>query len=143
MIKMTFPASIEHLHDMLQFIREQVKAAGFSGMQETQIELALEEALVNIIKHGYKTYSGDITIQCILFPQELKVTLIDHGIPFNPCLTHEKRKEEEANDLHTMGGYGVYLILTIMDQVDYQFENGCNLLHLTKKLPKENQSPHP
>lgn len=135
MFTMTFPASIDRLHDMLQFIRDHVKTAGFTGMLETQIELALEEALVNIIKHGYQTYSGNIQIQCFTIPQGIKVTLIDQGIPFNPCLTAKKDKEEGANDLHTIGGFGVYLILTIIDQVDYQFEKGCNILHLTKFLP--------
>lgn len=136
MNKRTFPASLDHLHEMLQFIRKEVHSSGFTGIHETQIELALEEALVNIIKYGYPTSPGEIHIQCTHLPnQGIKITLTDRGVPFNPCSIHSKTEKLEQTNPYILGGYGIYLIVTIMDHVDYEFQDGCNILHLTKFLP--------
>lgn len=136
MNKKTFPASLDRLHEMLQFIRQEVHSSGFTGIHETQIELALEEALVNIIKYAYRTSPGEIDIQCTNLPnQGIKITLTDRGVPFNPCTIAAKVEKPEQMNPHILGGYGIYLIVTIMDQVDYEFQDGCNILHLTKFLP--------
>lgn len=123
----SFQASIDELHKMLSFIRMELKAAGFEGDLETQVELALEEAIVNIIKHGYKNSSGNVEIRCNQLPNEgIEVTLIDNGIPFNPL---SKFDSPEPN---IVGGYGIYLIKRIMDKVEYMRSNDQNCLKLTK-----------
>lgn len=132
MIK-TFPASLDKLYDMLQFIREQAVAANFNEHIIPKIELAVEEALVNIITYGYPNRRGTIEIQ-ITTPNLLgiKITIIDKGIPYNP-LTNTKTFEQAPNfEGKTIGGYGIYFILKIMDEVDYKRENNCNILTLKK-----------
>jgi serine/threonine-protein kinase RsbW len=130
-MKMTFEASMDYLHPMLQFVRIEIRAAGFEGLLETQVELALEEAIVNIIKHGYEYSSGDIEIHCIRLPHAgIKVILMDSGIPYNPLLNVKEIEIESRKD--RVGGFGIHLILTIMNQVDYEYKDGRNILSLTK-----------
>lgn len=134
-MKMTFPASMNHLHQMLQFIRVEVRAAGFEGTHEIQVELALEEAIVNIIRHGYEKSSGSIEIHCTRIPFiGIKVVLIDSGIPYNPLLNKRKVDPTAPGEIRTIGGYGVYLILTIMNVVEYEYKEGHNILTLIKFL---------
>lgn len=129
-MNMTFAASMDQLHQMLQFIRVEVRAAGFEGAVETQVELALEEAIVNIIKHGYKQSTGNIEIQCTRIPfMGIKFVLIDSGIPYNPLLDTQKAQPIETGSI---GGYGLYLIAKIMNQVEYEYKDGHNILNLTK-----------
>lgn len=134
-MNMTFPASMDKLHQMLQFVRVEVHAAGFEGQQETQVELALEEAIVNIIKHGYEKSSGNIEIHCTRIPYTgIKVVLIDSGIPYNPLLNSRKIEALINAENRSIGGYGIYLIMKIMNQVDYEHKDGFNILTLTKFL---------
>jgi anti-sigma regulatory factor (Ser/Thr protein kinase) len=125
----SFQASIDELHKMLNFIRRELKVAGFEGDLETQVELALEEAIVNIIKHGYKNSSGNIEIRCLKLNEGIEVTLIDNGIPFNPLSKSDTFASPQSN---SMGGYGIYLIKKIMSKVEYMRNNDQNCLKLTK-----------
>jgi len=129
----TFPGSMEKLHDMLQFVRIQAGSVGFDDSSTSKIELAIEEALVNIIRHGYAKEKGMITISCRQ-PEHLglKIVLTDNGIPYNPC-EHMRHIDSSAPlELRNIGGYGIYLIVKIMDEVDYKYEGKSNVLTLVK-----------
>lgn len=132
---MIFPATMGSLHKMLQFIRVESGAAGFEGSPETQIELALEEALVNIIKHGYPGSSGDIEINCSRIGSVgLKITLTDNGIPYDPLANAIPLDLDPRTplELQVIGGHGVHLIQSLMDKVEYHFQNNANVLTLIK-----------
>ena len=130
MIK-TFSASLDKLYEMLQFVREQANAARFDGSVSSKIELAVEEALVNIISYGYPNTTGTIEIQCTISNfSGIKITIRDKGIPYNP-LTSSKIFTPPLEG-RSVGGYGIYFILKIMDEVDYKRENNYNVLTLVK-----------
>ena len=131
---MVFPATLDSLHKMLELIRSEAIAAGFTSAMEAKLELALEEALVNIIKHGYPQSSGDIDLAITRFQSGIKITLKDTGIPYNPLNTSASVANDPALPLELIpvGGYGIRLILTIMDHVEYQRVDDANILTLIK-----------
>lgn len=132
-MKRLFSASMDQLHDILQFIRSEIEKSGFRGPFEIQLELALEEAIVNIIKYAYPDSKGKIKIQCVHLPQTgIKVILSDKGIPFNPLLKEYKKDKVLIEKVQPVGGLGIFLILSIMDHVEYEFNDGWNILTLTK-----------
>jgi len=47
------PAKLENLESMLQFIRNGAEQQGFSGKEINKIQVAAEEALVNVISYAY------------------------------------------------------------------------------------------
>jgi anti-sigma regulatory factor (Ser/Thr protein kinase) len=49
----TFPARIECLESMIAWVRERIQNSLFREADQRKIELALEEALVNVILHAY------------------------------------------------------------------------------------------
>ena len=123
MTKSTFPASVGQLHSMLQFVSGNALQAGFESDQILQIELALEEAIVNIIEYGYKQAQGCLEIHCFPVDKGLQVKLVDAGMPFNPLMPLEVMPK---------GGYGILLITKIMDSLKYEYRDGQNILMLTK-----------
>lgn len=137
MIVKQFPASLDYLYKMLAFVRDYAEEAGFGTKDMSKIELAAEEAIVNIISYGYHpAQEGQIEISCAApNPQSVKIMIKDNGIPYNP-LAHAK---EEMRRLHpnlnecTVGGYGIYFIMKMMDEVNYQREQDFNVLTLLKK----------
>lgn len=118
---------------MLQFISEQTQAFGFNQNQSSKIEVAIEEALVNIISYGYPSRSGSIEIECSEFEKSgFKITLKDSGIPYNPLALFKSFDPNAPLEIRSIGGFGVHLIREIMDKVDYQHEQNRNILTLIK-----------
>ena len=130
-----FSASLDTLYEMLNFIKEQAEIFGFDPVCISQIELAAEEAIVNIVSYGYPSdQKGTIEISC--FPAQdgsigLKIMIKDDGIPYNP-LTTKKTESISLIEKRVPGGFGVFFILKIMDEVEYKREDNANILILVK-----------
>ncbi len=133
MIHSRFPASLDHLYQMLSFIREFVEGMGFNTSDLSKIELAAEEAIVNIISYGYSSHQGNIEITCQSpNPETVHITIKDDGIPYNPVANHKEKSKLDLNNC-TVGGYGIYFIVKIMDDVKYTREDNSNVLMLVKR----------
>lgn len=128
-----FPASLDRLYEMLHFIREQAAIAEFDESKISKIELAVEETVVNIVTYGYPKRNGIIEINCSpSIIDGIKIIIKDKGIPYNP-LTNTKKFDPTATlENRDIGGYGIFLILKIMDEVDYKRVENYNVLTLTK-----------
>ncbi len=124
-----FNASLDHLHDMLNYIRLQAIECGFDLSKAHAIELACEEALVNIIHYAYEGQKGEIGIQCQCLDRGLNIVIKDQGIAYNPLA-----KAHELPSNADEGGYGIFLMLELMDNVFYERENMANILTLSKYL---------
>ncbi len=131
-----FPAKIEALYDMLAFVREEAERAGFAPPLISRIELACEEALVNIISYGYQntpSKNATLEIECSPIDKGIKILLRDQGIAFNP-LENQSRFNPKVDNENCVGGYGVFFILNLMDEVTYSREDNFNILTLIKLL---------
>lgn len=121
----SFLASLTSLPEMLAFVKGYAYSAGFQGDSLTRIELAAEEALVNIIENAYeKTSEGQITIECT-DPNSngIKICIRDDGRAFDPIKAAQNQKQS---------GYGLQIMVKAMDSVDYQRQGDTNVLTLIK-----------
>ena len=129
----TFPASIDHLYEMLHFVRERAQALGFEDSIVGKIELAVEEALVNIISYAYPNGSGNVEIQCLpLENSGIKIVLLDSGVSYDPLKNAPPFNPKAALEERDVGGYGIFFILQMMDKVTYHRDRGFNILTLIK-----------
>ena len=137
-IKHTFSATIDQLPLMMQRICNQARALQFSPLEVSHIELAVEEVLINIITHGYKKKKEEcyIDITCPKNEDSTFALIIeDRGVPFDPVRASKKCPAAEQKpdiDKAILNGYGLFLIFQMMDKVDYWYEDGKNVLSLTK-----------
>jgi serine/threonine-protein kinase RsbW len=121
------PAKLDNLYKFLDVVSSCAKGQGFAQKRINDIELAIEEALVNIFNYAYRDNIGDIEVICSLDNDLFIVDIIDSGIPFDlllhkdPDLTSDVSKRE-------LGGLGVFFIKTLMDDVKYRRENDKNIL---------------
>jgi len=128
-----FPASIQNLYEMMDFVRENARQIGFDPSKISQIELATEEALVNIINYAYPNSPGEVEIVCrTAEPKGFTVVLRDCGVAYNPLGYAKKFDENRPLELRELGGYGIFFILKMMDKVDYERDNDWNVFSLTK-----------
>ncbi len=135
-----FPAELERLYDMLEFIKEYGKSHHVPSDALDQLTLAAEEALVNIINYGYPKSKGTIEITCKHSTPKIGIKIIikDQGIPFNPIESVPNPPPSVSTILgkseNSLGGYGIYILIGLMDKVEYQRFEGGNMLSLIKYL---------
>jgi serine/threonine-protein kinase RsbW len=134
-----FKLRIPSMTDNLQLIRDFViKIAAKTGLSEEnqeQVALAVDEACTNVIKHAHKFNANrpiDILIQTD--DAKLTITISDQGSGFDPSsLIKPDLKKFTKEARH--GGLGIYLMQTLMDEVDYTFNPGIkNQVQLIKYL---------
>jgi serine/threonine-protein kinase RsbW len=98
------------------------------------LKLALEEASANIITHGYAGMNpGSLILTLELENDQVRLTLTDFGHPFEPSEAPQP-DVEAVMEGKPAGGFGLYFIYQIMDEVDYTATGAGNCLTLVKKL---------
>ena len=137
MERILLPATMENFEKMIEFIRNGAAATGFDSKMVNKINLACEEALVNVIKYAYPDKVGDveITYKIINGEKGMQIEIIDWGISFNP-LSIEKPNIDAPIEERPIGGLGIYMVLNIMDKVNYRRDQDRNIFTLIKFLPE-------
>ena len=130
----TLVAEMESLGAFRAFIERAGRAAGIAGITIDDLKLAVDEAAMNIIMHGYADMDpGSLILELIIGESRVDVTLTDFGHPFEPydpgAPDPESLLEERAP-----GGFGLHLIYQTMDDVAYRSDEEGNHLKLVKKL---------
>jgi anti-sigma regulatory factor (Ser/Thr protein kinase) len=121
------PSSIPVVREgVMQIVREKGAAPG----DETSVEIALQEALANAVKHGCDS-DPDKQVQCCVAVEadgEILIVVRDPGPGFDPALIPDPLA---ATGLLKESGRGVFLINQFMDEVRY--EDGGRTLHMRKR----------
>lgn len=131
-----FPAKIDQLPKILAWVRQKAKEKVFTSSEIKKIELAVEEAVVNIILHAYKNVSGKIYISIVLFEDFIEITIKDKGPPFNLLVMPTKKGFPEDVEEIEEGGLGLHLLHHCMDELQYQRWESYNIL-IMKKFKKK------
>lgn len=97
------------------------------------INLALEEAVTNVMLYAYPNANGSVIIDAEKTDGKIVFTISDTGIPFDPT----KQKEADITlsaEERSIGGLGIHLVRQIMDSISYERKDNKNILTLEKKL---------
>jgi len=139
MYQMIFQAELESLYEMLEFIKVYGERSKLSTLALDQLTVGVEEALVNIISYAYPgEKKGTVEILCENATAQpgVKVIIKDQGVPFNPVENAPKSVAPASAILEkaetTLGGYGISIMVGMMDVVDYKRIDNNNILTLIK-----------
>ncbi len=129
-------AELKHLETIRQFIEERAAALGLDSAAIPDVVLATDEAVTNIILHGYWGRPGIIEIELERCQEALVIRLRDYAEPFDPTtvpLPDLSLPPEERG----LGGLGVYLMRQVMDEIYHQLTpQGYNELTMVKRITK-------
>ena len=124
----------------LDELRRVAAAAEEMGLQEDwspvlvhQVDLAIEELGNNVVRHGLDGGPGEIEITLTSESDAITIEISDNGRPFNPLKDAPKPDVEAALEDRPIGGLGIHLVLTMMDETHYRRENERNHLTLVKR----------
>ena len=131
---LTLPNDVETIPQLNEFIDTVAEAIGLDMSLTMSLNLAIEEAVVNVMEYAYPQGSkGDVTIDVAASDQWLQFIISDSGTPFDPT------EKEEADttlsvDERPIGGLGIFLVRQLMDTIQYDYVDGKNVLTLKKQL---------
>ena len=110
-------ATLENLRKVSEFVRDIGQQLQLTEDVMFDVELAVEEASANIVRHAYRPgQAGDILLRVETTDDVVRITLTDWGLPFDPekvtpfdLRATVKRRTED--------GTGLRLIHSLMDDV--------------------------
>lgn len=98
------------------------------------LNLALEEAVANVMLYAYpKGTDGLVDIDAVIGRRALRFIVTDCGKAFDPTSTPEADTISPAEN-RQVGGLGIHLVRTIMDEVRYERRDGKNILTMIKNI---------
>ncbi|MEI6500080.1 MAG: anti-sigma factor antagonist [Armatimonadota bacterium] len=129
MVDMTAPARLAEAAALIDAATAAGRAAGFGPETVRHLELAVEEAVVNVCSYAYPGGEGTIELRIRPARAGLQVDISDRGAPFDPLSVREPDLTQ-AVMARSVGGLGIFLIRHSADEVSYQRKDGANVLTL-------------
>ena len=131
---LVLPNDTQEVPRLNDFVAEVCEAVGLDSIVAMQVKLAIEEAVVNVMKYAYPQGTrGDVTIEAVSNDVRLKFTIIDSGKPFDPTVLPEVDTTLPAKE-RRIGGLGIHIVRQFMDSINYERSGNLNILAIRKNL---------
>lgn len=125
------PSTIDAGHQFIAEILARLEAEAWTSQDIFGIHLALEEAVVNAIKHGNKlNVSKQVSIECKLGPDRFWIFIADEGDGFDPNAVPDCTDDEH---IHIPSGRGLLLMRCYMNFVEYNEKGNAVTMEKQRK----------
>ncbi len=134
-------ASLDKLHGIETALASLGEKADWDAGLIYQVQLVLEELTMNTVNHGFEKEkdqdndetAGIIEIGISEDNESIRIDYSDNGKPFDP-LQDAPEPDLDGDVMHRrVGGLGVHIVRTMMDEASYSREASRNHLRLIKK----------
>jgi serine/threonine-protein kinase RsbW len=131
-ISFRMPSDIKLLDGVLEYLNERMLRLGLVQPDDSELIIALDEAIVNAIKHGNKCdATKSVTITAEFTAEVTRFIIADEGPGFQLCNVPDPT---DPCRLLEPNGRGLYLITHIMDEV--RFNEAGNQLMMVKRVAR-------
>lgn len=133
-----FDAARNVLPEILAWVEEQSSTC-LSMKEAMRIQLAAEEAVVNVIDYAYAESGQEIEktvdIKIGKIENMFVIQLVDNGKPFNPLVNIEADAAASLEE-RELGGWGRPFILKMTDKAEYVYDEDSkqNILKLYRQI---------
>ena len=139
MLCLTITNDINELAALEPFVEELSETYGLDTTMTFNLQLALDEALTNVVNYAYGDATGmPITLEAEMQQTQtgrrLVFTLTDKGMPFNPLENAPEVDTTLKAEDRDIGGLGIFLIRQMMDELKYTRSEGKNVFTLIKNV---------
>ncbi|ACL17233.1 ATP-binding protein [Methanosphaerula palustris] len=118
---------------VIDFVTRAAEEAGLHPARLMHLQLAVEEAVVNICTYAYQVPPATVTVSTSVTAGRFIVEITDLGVPFDPCAVPEPDCTADL-DHRPVGGLGILLVRRMMDEVHYRRDHDQNILTLAIAL---------
>lgn len=134
----TLSNDLKQVPELNSFVKSVGERLNLEPSLSSQLMLAVEEAVVNVMSYAYPIGSvGEISVDARATEQSLKFIITDEGKAFDPTIGGNADITLSVED-RPIGGLGILLVKKLMDSVNYERINGKNVLTLKKDLASDN-----
>ena len=127
-LKRSLPSKVAAISPFVDRLMLLFRKCGCVSQGESEVEIALREALANAIIHGNHENSGKhVHVRCRCEPTEISIAVKDEGSGFDVDRISDPTAPENTRSAH---GRGIYLMKALMDEV--RFEEGGVVVHMRK-----------
>ncbi|WP_111670867.1 ATP-binding protein [Algoriphagus litoralis] len=120
------------LSELRTFLQRSMVGVSLSEIEKHQVTLAVEEVCANLIIHSHDCNPQDyIRLEIKDSAQKLIFEISDQGEAFN-ILNYEAPDLKKVMVEKRKGGLGIILVKKIMDEIEFESENGTNTCRLIK-----------
>ena len=95
-----------------------------------RVNLVLEEVGLNVMTHGQEAGASELEVFLTSDAETTTIEIVDDGPRFDPLQDAPLPDPEASLDERPIGGLGIHLVRTMMDEVSYRYEDGKNRLTL-------------
>jgi anti-sigma regulatory factor (Ser/Thr protein kinase) len=131
-LNLTIENRIEELRRLAALVEEFGAGENWPPDLVFQVNLVLEEVAINVIHYGHDGGLHEIEIALTSELDALTIEVIDDGRAFDPTKDATVPDVTLPMEERSVGGLGVYLVRTMMDEMRYRREGGRNHLTLVK-----------
>ena len=132
--RITLHNDIRQISLLPGFLEDVTRDMDIDPSVTSQLNLALEEAVANVISYAYpEGTDGTVDIDAKREGNKLSLVISDNGTAFDPT-AREAVDISAGVDKRPIGGLGIHLIREIMDTVSYERRDGKNVLTITKNI---------
>ena len=125
---------IQQIPQLADFVETIAHEKHLSQSLAMGINLALEEAVSNVILYAYpKETDGLVDVEAILRKDSLEFIIVDSGVPFDPTVAPDVDITLSAEE-RSIGGLGIHLVRELMDSVSYERKDEKNYLRMVKNI---------
>jgi len=136
MATLSVKANTEYTGEVMDFVAAELMRHDFPADLRPDILIAAEEVFLNIALYAYEpAQEGDVSLY-VSVNGKVVIRFEDSGQPFDPL-------KRDAPDLDTpvmerkIGGLGIHFARNLMDEVEYRYANGKNILTISKGVSKQ------
>ena len=127
-LKRSLPSKVAAISPFVDRLMLLFRKCGCVSEGESEVEIALREALANAIIHGNHENSGKhVHVRCRCEPTEISIAVKDEGSGFDVDRISDPTAPENTRSAH---GRGIYLMKALMDEV--RFEEGGVVVRMRK-----------
>lgn len=125
---------VREIPALADFVDSIAESAGVDAALAMSINLALEEAVTNVMMYAYPAgQTGLVAVDADCDGGRLVFEIQDSGVPFDPTAAPTADITLGVEE-RPIGGLGIFLVRQIMDAVEYARTGGKNILKLTKNI---------
>lgn len=134
--QITLGNDVRQVPELNSFVKMVTDRLNLESSLTSQLMLAVEEAVVNVMNYAYPIgFKGNVNVTALGTEKSIKFIITDEGKAFDPTQAREADTTLSAEN-RPIGGLGILLVQRLMDSINYERINGKNVLTL-KKVFKE------
>ncbi len=130
---MKIASRLDNLDQIPCVVEDLGRAEAWSPELTFRVNFALEELGLNIIQHSGVDDLSEIELTVTSAPDAVTIEITDDGQPFNPLEDAPVPDVSAPLEDRPVGGLGVFLVRSMMDDLRYQRELGRNHLTLVSR----------